>query len=331
IQYQSAFLLFAAAGSLFPFQTSASTEQKAALVFPHFPNTLYAFLWRNWDLVPISRMAEVAGASVDDILELGRLMGLTAPQEVSEEQLKRSYLTIIRRNWHILPENQLITLLNWTKEKLEFTLQEDDFFFIKMGRFKPKCTPISFTQQAKLSPERKTQFQVLLQRAFPRGLSQQKMPYFGFISELSAKSSVQIGEKSNQVRSSFSPRIAYPYFALFGDPLLQDSQISYPDGYLDRLAASGVDAIWLHLVLHKVTPFPWNPSISDQWELRLKNLQALSERTSSRGIRIYLYLNEPRHQPASFFQQYPHLRGYRNGLCTSLPEIQNYLADSIAL
>lgn len=332
IQYQSAFLFFAATGGgSFAFQAAASSAPKKALEFPHFPNTLYAFLWRNWDLVPLHRLGEVAGASVEQLLEVGSRMGLPTPPHVSEEQLKRSYLTIIRRNWHILPEDQLLTLLNWTKEKFDFTLQEDDFFFIKMGRFKPECAPVSFTRQAKLSPSHKEQFKLLLRRAFPHGLPQQRMPYFGFIDELSTKPTTPDSVKDNPQRSSFSPRIAYPYFALFGDPLLQDSQISYPDGYLDRLVASGVDAIWLHLVLHKVTPFPWNPAVSDQWELRLKNLRALSERTSSRGIRIYLYLNEPRHQPASFFQQYPHLRGYRNGLCTSLPEIQNYLADSIAL
>src|SRR5690606_38528695 len=225
---------------------------------------------------PLHRLGEVAGASVEQLLEVGSRMGLPTPPHVSEEQLKRSYLTIIRRNWHILPEDQLLTLLNWTKEKFDFTLQEDDFFFIKMGRFKPECAHVSFSRQAKRSPSHKEQFKLLLRRAFPHGLPQQRMPYFGFIDELSTKPTTPDSVKDNPQRSSFSPRIAYPYFALFGDPLLQDSQISYPDGYLDRLVASGVDAIWLHLVLHKVTPFPWNPAVSDQWELRLKNLRALS-------------------------------------------------------
>ena len=40
--------------------------------------------------------------------------------------------------------------------------------------------------------------------------------------------------------SAFSPRYCYSYFALYGDPLLDPALDPYPDGYLARLAASGV-------------------------------------------------------------------------------------------
>src|SRR2546425_13311845 len=35
-----------------------------ALVFPHFPDRLHAFIWRNWQLVPIDRLAKVDRKSV---------------------------------------------------------------------------------------------------------------------------------------------------------------------------------------------------------------------------------------------------------------------------
>ena len=95
---------------------------------PHFPDRLHAFVWRNWQLVPARRMGEVVGASAGDIVRLGRSMGLTGPPRITVEQQRRSALTVIRRNWHLLPYEQLLQLLGWTAEQMAFTLREDDFY-----------------------------------------------------------------------------------------------------------------------------------------------------------------------------------------------------------
>ena len=29
---------------------------------PHFPDRLHAYVWRNWQLVPLQRLAQVVGA-----------------------------------------------------------------------------------------------------------------------------------------------------------------------------------------------------------------------------------------------------------------------------
>jgi hypothetical protein len=48
---------------------------------------------------------------------------------------------------------------------------------------------------------------------------------------------------------------------------------------------------------------------------------------------VYLYLNEPRSMPLAFYQSHPSLQGVREGdyaaLCTSVPEVQKYLADAV--
>ena len=49
------------------------------VAFPHFPDRLHAFVWRNWQLVPARRMGEVVGASAGEIVRLGRSMGLAGP------------------------------------------------------------------------------------------------------------------------------------------------------------------------------------------------------------------------------------------------------------
>ena len=66
---------------------------------PHFPNRLCAFVWRNWQLVPLDRMAAVVGASTADIRSLGDAMGLGRPPRITVEQQRRSYITVIKRNW----------------------------------------------------------------------------------------------------------------------------------------------------------------------------------------------------------------------------------------
>ncbi len=304
---------------------------KAALQVNHFPNALYAFVWRNWGLVPLKRMANTVGATPAQLQSIASFMGLGHAAPVTADQWERSYLTVIRRNWHLLPIEQLQALLGWDAQKLEFTLKEDDFFYIKLGSLKPECSSVKYSELATLSPEDKQSFMTLLKTTFPAGLPTEQMPYFSFVKELSASVGNMPVKSTGSIQTGFNPRIAYPYFALFGDPLLDPEIDSYPDEYLERLAASGVDSIWMHVVLSKLTPFPWDPSISTLWEQRLANLKALTERVRKHGIGIYLYLNEPRHQPEAFFEKYPDLRGQGTALCTSHPAVQRYLEDSITL
>ena len=98
-----------------------------ALDFPHFPDRLHAFVWRNWTLAPLERMAEVVGAEEAALLEVGMSMGLSKPPKISEAQLQRTYITIIRANWHLLNYEQLLALLDWDAAHLAYTLREDDF------------------------------------------------------------------------------------------------------------------------------------------------------------------------------------------------------------
>jgi len=303
---------------------------KEALQVRHFPNPLYAFVWRNWGLVPLDRMAKTVGANPRQISDLAFSMGLGDVPEVTADQWERSYLTVIRRNWHLLPTDQLQALLGWDAQQLEFTLKEDDFFYIKLGSMKPECRPITYAEMATLREDEKNRFISLLKAAFPDGIPAEQTPYFNFVRDLSTPVKTRIAG-SPASAEGFHPRIAYPYFALFGDALLDPEIESYPDAYLERLAAAGVDSIWMHIVLSKLTPFPWDASVSTHWERRLANLKILTERVSRHGIGIYLYLNEPRHQQEAFFEKHPELRGQGNALCTSHPDVQEYLENSIAL
>ena len=133
---------------------------------PHFPDRLHAFVWRNWPLVPARRMGEVVGASARDIVRLGRSMGLEGPPKVTVEQQRRASLTIIKRNWHLLPYDQLLQLLGWTAEQMAFTLREDDFLYVKLGNLKPQCEPLRYQPPDALAQARAREIAGVLRAEF---------------------------------------------------------------------------------------------------------------------------------------------------------------------
>jgi len=94
---------------------------------PHFPDRLHLFVWRNWELANTDRMAQVLGTTPEKVLEVGASMGLPTKPHLNEDQLRRIYITVIRQNWHVLPDDQLMELLGWDRQHYEYTLKEDDF------------------------------------------------------------------------------------------------------------------------------------------------------------------------------------------------------------
>jgi hypothetical protein len=301
------------------------------VALPHFPDRYHAYVWRNWSVVPLKRIAEAVGARPEEILKTGRAMGLSDPPRLSADFQRRSALTVIRRNWHLLPYDQLLKLLGWTPEQLAYTLREDDFLYIKLGSHKPRCEPIRYQPPDEKTQRREREIARIVHQEFPQGFSTPADPPFSFVTRLEKRPP----DKRKRTDSSlFSPRYCYSYFALYGDPLLDSKADPYPDGYLERLAAGGVDGVWLQAVLYKLAPFPWNPALSERYEERLASLRRLTERARRHGIRIYLYLNEPRAMPLAFYAARPELKGVTEGeyaaFCSSHPDVQKYISDSVA-
>jgi hypothetical protein len=286
----------------------------------HFPSRLHAFVWRNWPLLPVATLAKVVGAKGDQIIALAKSMGLERQPAISSQQLQRTAITIIKRNWHLLPYEQLLDLLGWTEEQLAYALREDDFLYVKLGNLKPKCPPIRYASPADAAGIAK-----IIANQFPK--KESPKPLFSFLPELSRAS-------TSKSPAPAGLRLCYSYFALYGDSLLDPALDPYPDGYLAKLTASGVNAVWLQGVLEKLSPFPWDKERSRDYETRLRNLRQLAQRARRHGIRVFLYLNEPRALTADFFTKHPDLKGVTEGefstLCTSQPEVQEYLTRSVA-
>ena len=313
----------------------------AALDTPHFPSRLHAFVWRNWQLVEPSHMAEVVGTSTENIVAIGTSMGLSAAAQVEPEMLKRGYITIVRRNWHLLPYDQLLQLLDMSAEQLAFSLREDDFLFIKLGSLKPKCEPLSYSKPTPEAQERAAEIKRLVEHHFGDQLSQPAEPRFHFVKRLSQLDErAQLGEKNTprsveSDRSQQKLRFVYSYFGSFGDPLNDSAADPYPDGLLARLSDVGVNGVWMHVVLRQLAPVdPHFPEFGDGHERRLANLRHLVQQTKKYGIGVYLYMNEPRAMPPEFFKERPNMAGIPSRglvtMCTSDRRVRQWMTDALA-
>ncbi len=305
---------------------------RPALEFPHFPDRLHTFVWRNWELVTLERMAEVLETTPEKVRALGESMGLPPHNPPPAEYLQRGYITLIRRNWHLLPYEQLLKLLGWDAEKLAFTLREDDFLWIKLGSLKPSCTVLRYDEPPDAAVKRCEQIRAVVSSHFRDELAKPAQPRFDFIRAMSVPQDRPAPSVSTRVRQE-KIRFLYSYFGTFGDPLLAPELDPYPDGLLQRLSDLGVNGVWLHVVLRQLAPGSlFAGSVADH-EQRIANLRGLVNRARKYGIDVYLYMNEPRAMEASFFTGREDIKGVREGdfyaLCTSTPKVRQWLTESL--
>ena len=432
-----------------PFENNASLDP---IPEPHFPDRLHLFVWRNWELGNVARLAQVVGTTPENILAIGASMGLPKKIEFTEDQRRRLYITVIRQNWHILPEDQLIDLLGWSHEQYEYVLKEDDFLWIKLGSVKPHCERLRYEAPLLEARRRAAEIKQTVRSSFGAFLDEPGELAFAFVAQLSAvqpssdrvscngpsadeidlsrgwtllrpsessgipvsfveefeiylrsafacetnladwgasgslvmrvsldpslmraSGSFEVNAQAQEIRvvgrdlmglrqalyhlqsemeerqgpyipkgavrrtTRFDPRIVYSYFALYGDPLMEEEIDPFPEGLLDKLARVGVNGVWLQAVLRNLAPAKMFPEFGDGWKTRLRNLARLVERAKHFGIRVYLYLNEPRSMPAEFFASRPEMKGTHDtgaeklyAMCTSSPKVRQWLSDSLA-
>ncbi len=309
--------------------------EKKAVESPHFPDRLHTFIWRNWSVVEAQRLAEVLDTPVENVTKIARSMGLPEQGTILPEWKDDGYITILRRNWHLLPYEQLLVLLDKTPEELNYCLREDDFLFIKLGSIKPYCEPLKYTEPDEKARARAAEIKKIVETELgPKMIAQpEEEPRFSFVTRLSRPVDSEKKTEPPALKED-ELRFIYSYFATFGDPLMDDEIRSFPEGLLERLAASGVNGVWIHTVLRTLAPSEQFPELGEGHEHRLANLRKLVERARKYGIGVYLYVNEPRAMEESFFKKHPQIRGVEGRglatMCTSTPEVRKWLSDSLA-
>lgn len=293
--------------------------------YDHFPDRLCTFVYRNWGMIEPSRLAEVVGTTEDEINDLAEQLGLPVPAVIDADWLTYGYITVIRANWHVISYRQLCVLLGWDENKLAYVLKEDDFLDVKLGRFKPDVSELRWHT---VDPSRLMSIREATKEFFGKLPRQVAAPFsFEDIFE-------QI-DYGSHIANDGTYRIAYSYCALYGDTFTSDIEYSFSEKLLNAYRSVGVNGIWCQAVLYTLVPFPFAPEMSHGWEERLEGVRKLTERLDAYGIKLFLYLNEPRTLPKDFFDAWSHIQGdtYEevSCLCTSTPEVQKYLYDSAAL
>ena len=305
----------------------------SAIVTQHFPDRVHEFVWRNWTVVAPEKLATIIGATPEQVTAIATSMGLPASPVVSPDIRKRGYVSLIRRNWHLLPYEQLLQLLEMTPEHLAVMLREEDFLWIKLGQLKPACEPIRYTPPTDAAVQRAGAIRQIVEQDFGDAFKQPSEARFDFVRQLAETTGAATVVPKSDTESAL--RIVYSYVAVYGDPLMNPELNPYPDGLLQRLAASGVNGVWLQAVLRDLAPGGTAfPEFGKGHEERLTNLQALVERAQRFGIRVYLYINEPRSMPKSFFDSRPDTAGVVEGemiaMCTSSPVVRQWMGDALA-
>ncbi len=309
-------------------------KPQLAIEDKHFPTRLHAFVWRNWESVSLERMAKTVETTPRNIRQMGLSMGLPEKVGPVAEFKTRGYVSIIRHNWHLLPYQQLLTLLDWDIKTLDFHLNEDDFLFIKLGNFKPVCEPIKYSEPDAATIMRCAEIKSVVASYFGDQLNQSGQPRFDFVRTLSRRDKAP-PESAFGGGGDEQLRFLYSYFALYGDPLSSPDLDPFPNGLLQQLSASGVNGIWMQALLRQISP-PTEafPEFGDGYQTRIKNLRKLVERANRHGIKIYLYISEPRSMPPEFFRKRDPIKGVSlrgfNTMCTSTPEVRQWITDSLA-
>ncbi|MDD2600854.1 MAG: hypothetical protein PHO37_16800 [Kiritimatiellae bacterium] len=335
VLFFSAFLCLLKARAVEKIPLPGEEGERAALVCDSFPSRLHAFVWRNWSVVPVDRLAQVLETTPAKVSQIAVSMGLSAQQKTLPEWKNEGYITVLRRNWHLLPYPQLLTLMDFSREKMREHLIENDFLFIKLGSVKPKCAPLVYHEPTEIERERAQQIAALLKK---EGVSPADTgePRFAFIPVLSKPLPAAAGAIKKD-ESSFDLRLIFSYFADFADPLYDPEVPSYPDGLLQRLSDNGVNAVWLHTVLRTLAPPTEEfPEFGKDYQRRISGLKVLVQRARKYDIDVYLYVNEPRAMPQEFFDVAGRetLKGISRGglhtMCTSIPAVRQWISDSLA-
>lgn len=297
---------------------SLPKEGKKALSLPHFPTKAQAFIFRAYEYVPANKIAEILGTTEENVIRAAEDMGLPdyAPGNI---WLERGYITIIRRMWHILPYSQLLELLGMTEGELALILKEEDFLAEKL-RDKPICEPVRWRELTDTEKQQTAKIKELMQTVDVSGKKSFEFEY----------SVPKINRDGKEV---FKTRMIYAFSGLYQHAFDVPSEVYLPDEQLAAYRDLGVNGIWTQGVLSGLVEFPFEPSLSKGHEERLARMRELTERLDKYGIKLYLYINEPRFMPLSFFEKHPDIRGHIRGdgasLCTSTEKVRNYLRDSI--
>ena len=292
---------------------------KEPVCLPHFPTRECAFVFRALEFFTYEKIAEILDTTPENIQALGLAMGIREDQK-SDIWIKKGYITIIRSLWHLLPYEQLLQLLALDEDTLATLLREEDFLDIKLGS-KPVCEKLCWKPLSEADTLALQRIRTSMEALSLEGKAPFAFEYMLPDVDLSGK-------------ERFGTRMIYLFSGLYQKSFDVDSEEYCPDSLLESYSRVGINAIYTQGVLYMLSEFPFDKGLSEGYEQRLANLKKLTERCAKYGIKVFLYLNEPRSMNKTFFEKYPQLKGHVEDddhicLCTSTEPVQNYIKNAV--
>ena len=246
------------------------------------PQKWQTVLLRNYGLVPTGRLAAVLETDEETLQAEAARLGIAAiPYD--ERWGTLGYINIIKNNWHLVPYEQLLQLLDMDEATLDYCLKEDDFLGIKLGFFKAAAERVVYTPLTDAEIARTEQLAAIIRQEM---IADYHEPFAFYGQDCAVVNGVPAADPSFN-------RIIYSYAMLYGDTLLEGDEI-VPDELLARLQSVGVNGLWMQGVLSKLSPYPFVKGLDEGYEQRRANLARIIEKCKRYGIGIYLYFNEPR-------------------------------------
>lgn len=290
----------------------------------NFPTKWQAVIFRNYRMAKTASIAKVLGCTASDIDREAVRLGLRAG-DADPVWAKRGFINIIRANWYLLPYEQIADMAEFTIDKLDFIIAKEDFLWVKLGHTKPECETVKY---APLTEEELAETEKIAANIAKLDTSDRR--YFDFYLNTADC------EPKYVTNDKHGLRMVHPFLSPCADPFIEDTRSHLPDEILDDYAKVGVNSFIIHALLSTISPYPFDPELSKDYKVRRKNLRDLVERAGKRGIKIFLYFNEPRAVPKDVFERYgrPDLGGtvQKNdvvSLCLSKEENRKYLYDAV--
>ena len=211
------------------------------------PTAWQTVILRNVGLVSDEKLAEVLGTDAQTVRCEAERLGI-GKITYDPNWKKLGYINIIKNNWHLLPYEQLLALLEMSKEELAYCLKEDDFLDIKLGAFKAAADELKYSPLTDDEIKETERIADIIRSEF---IEKYATPFDFYSGDPISH------DKKKESRSDFD-KIVYSYSMLYGDTFLEGDEI-VPDDLLRRLRAVGVNGLWMQGVLSKLSPYPFVP------------------------------------------------------------------------
>jgi len=143
------------------------------------------------------------------------------------------------------------------------------------------------------------------------------------------------------MKNTFEIRIIRSPWSDFYGREIEDATKSYPDWYLKEIKNMGFNGIWLHALLRELVSSKPFPEFGNKE--KIYHLKKIVEKADKYGIKVFLYLCEPRSFKAEdkFWEKHPDVKGQPfqhsaptefsgvyYALCSSTQKVKDYLYES---